>query len=103
MFNTVLNAATNRDSITDFVAINDTIRLENAIFTAHGATTGALGTTKFWTSTTDLAHDADDHIVYNTLAGVLSYDSNGNAAGGAVAFAVLTTKPTITAADFFVI
>ena len=34
VFNTALSAATNVDIITDFAVANDTIRLENAIFTA---------------------------------------------------------------------
>lgn len=103
VFNTAPNATTNRDSITDFFAPSDTIRLENAIFTGLGTATGAIAAGKFWSSATGLAHDADDRIIYNTGTGVLTYDSNGNAAGGAVAFATLTTKPAITAADFVVI
>ena len=39
IFNTALNATTNVDRISDFVAINDTIRLENAVFTGLGAVT----------------------------------------------------------------
>ncbi len=103
VFNTTLNGTTNRDSIVDFSAINDTIRLENAIFTGLGARTGALAASKFWASATGVAHDATDRIIYNTTTGVLTYDSNGSAAGGAVAFATLTTKPSISAADFVVI
>lgn len=102
VFNTALNATTNRDNITDFSAVSDTIWLENGVFTAL-TTTGALASGRFWASSTGLAHDADDRIVYNTTTGVISYDVNGNAAGGAVAFAVLTNKPAITAADFVVI
>ena len=34
VFDTALNASTNVDTITDFNVANDTIRLENAIFTA---------------------------------------------------------------------
>ena len=33
VFNTVLNATTNVDTITDFVVANDTVRLENSVFT----------------------------------------------------------------------
>ncbi|MGO4835376.1 calcium-binding protein, partial [Rhizobiaceae sp. 2RAB30] len=44
-----------------------------------------------------------DRIIYNTTTGALIYDSNGNAAGGAVHFATLAGHPAITAADFVVI
>ena len=49
------------------------------------------------------AADASDHVIYNKATGVLSYDSNGNAAGGVVQLALLTKKPTLTASDFAVI
>ena len=49
------------------------------------------------------AADANDFIVYNQATGVLSYDANGNAAGGAVAFAFLANHPVLAANDFLVI
>ncbi|MEQ1715239.1 MAG: hypothetical protein ABL907_04520 [Hyphomicrobium sp.] len=104
LFNTALSSAVNRDVISDFVAADDIMRLENAIFSGLGAVTGFLASAKFWASATGLAHDADDRIIYNTASGVLTYDSNGNAAGGTIAqFALLTTKPALTSADFLVI
>jgi serralysin len=33
------------------------------------------------------AHDANDRIIYDNTTGKLIYDSNGNAAGGAIQFA----------------
>ena len=57
VFNTLPNSATNRDVITDFVVINDTVRLENAIFTTLTAT-GGLSGAAFWSSSTGLAHDS---------------------------------------------
>ena len=62
---------------------------------------GQLAAAKFFVGAA--AHDADDRIVYNKTTGVLSYDSNGNLGGGAVQLAILTTKPTLTFADFLVI
>jgi Ca2+-binding RTX toxin-like protein len=44
-----------------------------------------------------------DYIVYNRASGVLSYDADGSSAGHAVAFALLTNKPVLTASDFLVI
>lgn len=100
VFNSALNAATNRDTITDFLAINDTIQLENAIFTKL-TRTGALADANFKLGAA--AADANDHIVYNRTTGALYYDADGNGAGVAVHFATLSTKPVVTAADFFVI
>jgi Ca2+-binding RTX toxin-like protein len=49
------------------------------------------------------AHDADDRIVYDPATGTLTYDSNGNAGGGATQFATLDTGLALTNADFFVV
>lgn len=104
VFDTALGA-TNIDIVRDFhnvTADNDTIRLENGIFTKLLAT-GALLAANFKANATGTATDANDHIVYNTVTGAVIYDSNGNAAGGAVQFATLTDHPALTAADFFVV
>ncbi|MDK1389880.1 calcium-binding protein, partial [Sinorhizobium sp. 8-89] len=98
-FNTALNATTNIDRITDFSVPADTIRLENAVFTVLG-TVGTLAAAAFHLGSA--AHDADDRIVYNPSTGGLVYDSNGNAAGGAVQFATLSTGLSLTHADFLV-
>jgi Ca2+-binding RTX toxin-like protein len=103
-FNAALSSVTNKDVIRDFRAIDDTIRLEN---TGSGLfkvlALGKLATDQFIANTTGKAADGDDHIIYNTKTGALTYDSNGDAAGGATVFAVLTNKVAITAADFFVV
>lgn len=107
VFNTALNSLTNKDTITDFRNLagnNDTIRLENAIFTTIGAANNvAMNAAFFKANATGVATDANDHIIYNTTTGLLSYDTNGNAAGGVTQIAVLTAHPVLTAADFFVI
>ncbi|MDX2307648.1 MAG: calcium-binding protein [Hyphomicrobium sp.] len=104
VFNTALNTATNNDAITDFSPSasgnNDTIRLENAIFTQLVGT-GVLSASQFVVGTA--ARDLDDRIIYNRDTGALIYDSNGRAAGGAVQFATLQNKPTnVTNLDFFI-
>ncbi len=76
--------------------------MENAIFTALTAV-GTLSAAALKANATGTATDADDRIVYNTATGVLTYDFNGNIAGGITQFAVLSTKPVISAADFVVI
>jgi Ca2+-binding RTX toxin-like protein len=99
VFNAPLSAA-NRDIVTDFFAPQDTFRLENAVMPGLGAA-GALNANLFFAGAA--AHDANDRIVYNKTTGALFYDANGNAAAGVTLLATLTTKPTLTAADFAVI
>ncbi|MDX2307110.1 MAG: NosD domain-containing protein [Hyphomicrobium sp.] len=105
VFNSVLSAS-NIDTLLDFsnTGQNDQIFLENTgagLFTALAA--GALAAAAFKANATGTATDADDRIIYNTTTGALIYDTNGNAAGGATQFAILSTKPTLTSADFQII
>jgi serralysin len=102
VFNTALNASSNVDEITDFSHADDTIRLENAIFTALTAT-GALSSAFFRASSTGAAEDADDHILYNTGNGRLLYDADGSGAGTAIHFATLTGAPGSLAYDDFLV
>lgn len=103
VFNTALNATTNVDRIADFDATNagdhDLIYLDNDVFTALNYT-GVLQSGNFALNT---AADSTDHIIYNTTTGALSYDADGNGAGAAVQFAVLTGAPTLDPTDFQVI
>ncbi|MBL8881587.1 MAG: CHRD domain-containing protein [Hyphomicrobium sp.] len=99
LFDTALNATTNKDTINDFNVANDTIRLDDAIFTTLSA--GTLQTSGFYIGTA--AHDADDRIIYNRTTGAVSYDADGNGAGAAVVFAVINNKVALTNADFFVV
>ena len=100
-FNTALNVATNVDRIVDFAVIDDTMRLENGVFTALGTTVGTLSANKFFKGAA--AHDADDRIIYNSATGALIYDANGSAAGGTVQFATVAKNLLLTNADFQVI
>jgi Ca2+-binding RTX toxin-like protein len=102
IFNTALSATTNVDNITDFSAPSDTIRLENAIFTKIVAA-GALTSAQFYKSTTGVAHDKDDRIIYESDTGKLFYDADGNGAGASVQFATLSTGLALTSADFYII
>ncbi len=99
-FNTALNAATNVDTIADFSVLADTIRLENSgIFT--GLAAGVLNADAFHKGAA--AADAEDRIIYNSATGALSFDSNGNAAGGATKFAQLTAGLSLTNNQFEVV
>ncbi|MDD2950190.1 MAG: calcium-binding protein [Sulfuricurvum sp.] len=104
VFDTALNASTNKDTILDFTAVDDTIQLSKAIFTALSATIGTLDAANFVANSTGTAGDSNDYILYNTTTGVLSYDADGTASGAAVEFAILGTSshPSITNANFIV-
>jgi Ca2+-binding RTX toxin-like protein len=101
VFNTKLNASTNRDVITDFSHADDTFKLENAVFTKLGAGVHGLNAAFFRAAVK--AADPNDYIVYNKATGVLSYDSDGNGSHAAIAFAYLPNKPVLAANDFAVI
>ena len=101
VFNTTLNATTNVDTITDFDSWDDTIRLDDAIFTQIGPV-GALAASAFH----DLASGpvgADARILDDSATGALYYDADGSGAGAAIQFAILTGAPTIDASDFRII
>ncbi|MGL4488435.1 MAG: calcium-binding protein [Rhizobiaceae bacterium] len=100
-FSTALNASSNMDTIADFNLADDTMLLENAIFTQL-TVAGALSATQFKNLNLG-AIDADDRILYNDTTGALFYDADGSGAGAAIQFALLTGSPTVTVADFFVV
>jgi Ca2+-binding RTX toxin-like protein len=93
--------ATNVDRLLDFSS-DDTIRLENAIFTAL-AGTGTLTANQFTSNTSGLATSATQRIIYESDTGNLYYDSNGNAAGGSVLIAQLNTGLVLTNSDFSIL
>ncbi|HVQ09732.1 MAG TPA: M10 family metallopeptidase C-terminal domain-containing protein [Allosphingosinicella sp.] len=96
-FTTALGAG-NVDTIGDFAAGSDKIGLDDAIFTAIGA---SLNASAFVIGTA--AGDADDRIIYNSTTGALFYDADGNGAGAAVQFATLSPGLALAASDFAVI
>ena len=102
VFNTALNASTNVDEIFDFSVVDDTIRLDNAIFTALTGV-GVLTAAQFTKNAAGTALDASDRIIYEIDTGDLYYDANGSAAGGRVQFARLDDGLNLTAADFFIV
>ncbi len=89
----------NVDRITDFSAVDDTIRLDDAIFTA--LTAGNLDAGAFAIGTG--AGDALDRIIYNGSTGALYYDADGIGATSAIQFATVNTGLAMTAADFVVV
>ncbi|MDQ0322839.1 Ca2+-binding RTX toxin-like protein [Pararhizobium capsulatum DSM 1112] len=90
------------DKITDYNVAADTIRLENAIFTALAAV-GTLASGAFASNSTGFAGDSSDRIIYEKDTGELYYDANGSGTGGGIHFATLSANLTLTNADFLVI
>src|SRR5262249_48864221 len=98
-FDTPLNRLTNVDTIRDFSHADDTIFLENAVFTKLAV--GTLGSSAFFTGIK--AHDADDRIIYNKATGALFFDADGSGHVAQVQFATLFTRPANLAANDFMV
>ncbi|MDC7710547.1 calcium-binding protein [Vogesella indigofera] len=100
-FDTALGSS---DQIKDFVVAEDTIQLENSIFTKFGTTmTGTINAAFFRANTTGLATDSNDYIVYETDTGKLFYDADGSGVGASTQIAVLGVNLTLTNADFVLV
>ena len=87
------------DTVTDYNVANDTIQLENAVFTALTAT-GTLASSQFKPGTKAL--DANDFIIYNKASGALLYDADGNGAVAATQVATVGIGLNLTNADIVV-
>ncbi|MCF8008067.1 MAG: hypothetical protein K9K84_11750 [Methylovulum sp.] len=98
----VLNTALtlNTDKIADFKPVDDTIKLENQIFTQLTAT-GTLDSSLFIKGTA--AHDFNDYVIYNPTTGAVTYDSDGSGVGQGIIIAILGVNLPMTNADFVVI
>ena len=97
-FTTALGGG-NIDKINDFSVVNDTIQLDDAVFTTLAP--GTLTAAAFHIGTA--AADASDRIIYNSATGALFYDADGVGGVAAVQFATLTAGLALTINDFFVI
>jgi Ca2+-binding RTX toxin-like protein len=100
IFNTGPNTASNRDTLTDFSHADDTLQFENAVFAKLGGA-GILNGQFLRLGAAPV--DANDYLIYNKATGILTYDVNGNGAGGAQQVAFLQNKPTLALGDFAVI
>jgi serralysin len=105
-FDTPLSTSSvkNVDEVKDFNPAQDTIQLENSIFTKLGAATlGAINPAFFRANSTGQARDGNDYIVYETDTGKLFYDANGSAAGASVQIALLQPNLALTSADYVLV
>ncbi|WP_076342752.1 Calx-beta domain-containing protein [Brachymonas chironomi] len=101
IFNAQLGSE-NIDRIIDFTATEDSIRLDNAVF-SQILNTGTLNSAYFVSNTQGVAQDGNDYIVYNTTTGALSYDADGSGSGAAVQFATLLNGVSVNSSNFMVI
>jgi Ca2+-binding RTX toxin-like protein len=102
IFDSVLNATTNVDTITDFAvsgASEDHFRLSHAIFGQIDA--GGLTADAFCVGSA--ATTVNHRIVYNDVTGAISYDADGNGAGAAVMFAAVTAGTALEHDHFLII
>ncbi|MBL8397991.1 MAG: calcium-binding protein, partial [Candidatus Accumulibacter sp.] len=101
-FDTLPDALSNRDQISDFNVADDTIELENAVF-ASLASTGVLAAASFRSGAgISAAADANDYLIYDTTSGALYYDDAGSGGAAAVPIALLAPGLALTALDFWV-
>lgn len=100
VFSTALNATTNVDRIIDFSVPDDTIWLDDAVFTTLNPT-GRLAASAFTVGAA--AADASDRIIYNAATGALLYDADGTGASAAIRFATLDPGLAMTNADFQIV
>jgi uncharacterized repeat protein (TIGR02059 family) len=88
------------DTIKDFNLWEDTIRLENALFTEIGPK-GHLAWDAFHYGTH--AADAQDRIIYDWFSGALYYDKDGAGGAAQVQFAKIEKQLFLTVSDFVII
>jgi Ca2+-binding RTX toxin-like protein len=100
MFDSGLNGSTNVDQVAGFSAVDDTIVLDQTIFSALPSL-GTLAAGRFFAGAA--AHDADDRIIYDSATGKIFYDADGNGAGAQVLFAQLGAGTALTNADFLIV
>jgi len=100
LFDTALNGASNVDRVTDFNVADDTIVLDQTIFSSSlGLGNISAGELVIGAA----AQDANDRIIYNDATGTLLYDSDGVGGTAAVQFATLSAGLALTNLDFLVV
>lgn len=89
------------DRITDFVRGTDTVQVLSPNFASLPA--GALASNRFVSGVIPKATSSDAVFLYNTQTGQLSFDANGNAAGGISVIATFAGLPKLSASDIQIV
>ncbi|MBZ9647468.1 M10 family metallopeptidase C-terminal domain-containing protein [Sphingobium sp. 3R8] len=98
LFNSTLGGG-NVDTMASYVVADDTIQLDDAIFT--GLALGTLSAAQFQIGSA--ANDAADRIIYNSATGALLFDADGTGAIAAVQFATIGTGLSMVASEFVIV
>jgi Ca2+-binding RTX toxin-like protein len=98
VFDTTITKIRNVDLITDFSVADDTILLDDAVFSTLPA--GALAASRFYAGSA--ARDADHRIIYDPQDGALLYDADGGGSVAPIQFARLDAGLALTHQDFVV-
>ena len=96
-------AANNADKITDFEVAADHIAFDHTVFTAlqTAPSSSTLAASNFTVGTA--ATTADQHVIYDSAAGRLYYDADGNGSGAQQLVTTLATGLALTNAHFLVV
>lgn len=105
VFDTKPHKSQNADKITGFSVTDDSIYLDNVVFTkiGKGSSDKPLKLKKDMLFLGTAAQDASDRIIYDKKSGALYYDADGTGRTAQVKIATLDKNLKITQADFFVI
>ncbi len=106
VFDSKPNKKTNLDKVVDFTVVDDSIWLENKIFTKlgkKGSEAAPAQLKKSFFVLGEKAKDKDDYIIYSKKTGKLYFDADGSGSKAAVEIATLSKKLAMTNKDFFVI
>jgi Ca2+-binding RTX toxin-like protein len=101
LFNTPLSEAFNIDVITDFNVADDTIVLDDDIFSSSLTPGSSVAGSQFVIGAAAL--DAGDRIIYNDATGAVYYDSDGVGGTAQIQFAQLSAGLALTNFDFLVV
>jgi len=105
VFDTKPSGKANVDRLTDFNAKDDSIWLENKVFTKLGKAGSLTMPAQLSKSSfaIDRAKDKNDYLIYSKKTGVLSYDADGSGSKPAIEIAQLKKGLGLSFKDLFVI
>ena len=102
VFNSIPNALTNVDKITDFTPGSDLFYLDNARLKNLGFLENVALKDDFF-HLGKKAEDVFNRIIYDKTTGSLYYDSDGTGSASQIKIAALANKAALDSSDFFVI